>query len=181
MMTRLLLEPAARVAAFLVVLIMLLVVAGVVAGILRIDPLLDWELTLPLLGTAITQNSIMEAQWHLYAALVLLALPSLAARNGNVRVDFLYEKFGQRTRAWIDLLGHALFALPFLVLTLPAAWRFAAAAQRTAERSLDGGLTDRYLIKALLVVGLTLLLLVVLRDLWRCALLAFGLRQATKS
>ena len=177
MLDRIFLEPMARLASELVLLIMALVVIGVGAGVMRVDPLLEFGRSVPLLGEALTQNSIMDAQWHLYAALVLLALPALTARNGNVRVDFINERFGPRARAWIDLLGHTIFALPFLILILPATWRFAAAAQRTAERSLDGGLTDRYLIKALIVIGMALLLLVVLRDLWRCARRALGFQQ----
>lgn len=175
MLTRVIFEPAARIAAGLVILIMVLVVVGVVAGVLRVDPLLEYGRSLPLLGTALTQNAIVEAQWHLYAALVMLALPALSARNGNVRVDFLYEKFSVRTRAWIDLAGYLVFSLPFLLLTLPAAWKFAAAAQRTAERSLDGGLSDRFWVKGMIVVGLALLLVVVLREIGRCARRALGL------
>ena len=33
--------------------------------------------------------------------------------NRHVRVDVVYARYSQRTRAWIDLLGSALFLIPF--------------------------------------------------------------------
>ena len=36
--------------------------------------------------------------------------------NVNVRVDFLYANWSERTRAWVDFVGTLIFIVPFCIL-----------------------------------------------------------------
>ena len=56
-----------------------------------------------------------EAQWHLYAVGFLGALAYCVKNDSHIRVDVLSERFSPRMRAWVDLYGILLLALPFCV------------------------------------------------------------------
>ncbi|MEQ9259754.1 MAG: TRAP transporter small permease subunit [Roseovarius sp.] len=148
-------------AALLVVALMLGIVAQVICAALDLNPIASFETALPILGRAITLNSLLDAQWHLLVIVGLVPAGLVWLRDGHVRVDFLYQRQSPRTRARIDLAGNLAFALPFFALILPAAWDFTARAWRSDEGSRSGGLNDLWLIKAVLPFGLALLALAV--------------------
>lgn len=157
-----------------VIALMLCIVGQVAANAAGLSTLIRFETALPLLGRAVTINSLMELQWHLLTLIGLMPAALVWAMDRHVRVDVLYASAPARARATIELTGHALFTLPFLWFATPAAWAFAQRALAVGERSRDGGLTDRFLIKGVIPVALALLLMVVAvdalrraRDLWR--------------
>ena len=96
---------------------------------------------------------------HLLVITGLLPAGLVWLSNAHVRVDFFYQPRSDRTKARIDLAGNLLFALPFLVMVLPAAWDFTHRAWRSDEGSASGGLNDLWLIKAFLPLGMALLAL----------------------
>lgn len=147
--------------------LMLAIVAQVVLSALDINPVLAFDGDLPLLGRAITLNSLLDAQWHLLVLAGLLPAGLVWLSDGHVRVDFLYQGRSPRTRARIDLLGNLLFAAPFLALALPAAWSFMRRAWTSDEAARNGGLNDLWLIKAVLPLGLALLALAVVIETLR--------------
>lgn len=143
-----------------------LVLAGAVAlqvgaNALDLNPLLDWEGEVALLGGALGLNALLDLQWHLLAAIALLPAGAVWLRDRHVRVDVIHARLPPRGRALMDLLGNLIFAAPFLVLILPAAWGFADRAWSIDEGSPNGGLVDLWLVKGLLPLGLGLLALAV--------------------
>jgi TRAP-type mannitol/chloroaromatic compound transport system permease small subunit len=115
-----------------------------------------------------------EIQWHLYSALFMLGLSVTLASDDHVRVDLLYERFGPRTKAWVDLLGIVFLLLPFLAMLLWYGLPFVADSLATGERSSSpAGLPYRWLIKSMLVSGCALLGLAALARLHRAAALLF--------
>lgn len=56
-------------------------------------------------------------------------------RGGHVRVDLLYAHLSARKKAWVDLLGYTLLALPFLVMLTYSLWGYAYAALESGERT----------------------------------------------
>lgn len=80
--------------------------------------------------------------------------------GGFVRVDLLYERFGRRLKAGVDLAGTLLFMAPFLAMTAVAGWGFFLASFRMNEASQQqDGIAAVYVLKAslllfVLVVGL---------------------------
>ena len=149
----------------LVMVLMLGIVAQVTCSLLDINPIAEFESRLPVVGSAITLNSLLDAQWHILVLIALLPAWIVWRRDGHVRVDFLYAKLPEKARALIELTGHAVFAVPFLVLAVPAAWSFTQSAYRSGQGSSNGGLNDLFLVKGALPIGLALLALVMVVDI----------------
>jgi TRAP-type mannitol/chloroaromatic compound transport system permease small subunit len=106
--------------------------------------------------------ALQELEWHLFALLFLLGLAYTFKHDGHVRVDIIYHGrwMNERRRAWVDLLGGLLLLIPFCLLIIVSSWPFVANAFAMGESSPDpGGLPYRYLLKAAIPVGFTLLLL----------------------
>ncbi|MEE3326696.1 MAG: TRAP transporter small permease subunit [Myxococcota bacterium] len=116
-----------------------------------------------------------EAQWHLYAVGFLGALAYCVKNDSHIRVDVLSEQFSPRRRAWIDLYGILLLALPFCALVLYFSVPFVVESYSTGEISVSpGGLPGRFLIKSALPLGFLLLTLGFLARLMRVGRLLFG-------
>jgi len=108
-----------------------------------------------LLGES--SNAWLEIQWYLFGATFLLAAGYTLKHNGHVRIDILYNRFGPRGQAWIDLLGGLLFLLPMAGLLAWLAWPMFVDAWVTHEMSPDAGGLVRWPVKLLLPVGFSLL------------------------
>jgi TRAP-type mannitol/chloroaromatic compound transport system permease small subunit len=167
------------IAALATPLLIAAVVLGVIASLLRIEAVMRFAEPVPLLGRAITQNSLIDLQWHLSALMTMLAIPALVLSDRHVRVDVLYERLSPRRRSVVNLGGHGLLAIPFLVLAVGPAWTFMERSRLSGEGSVDGGLADRFLVKGLLPLGLGLLALALAIDILRriTTLLSAGRRQ----
>jgi TRAP-type mannitol/chloroaromatic compound transport system permease small subunit len=147
------------------ILLVPLIVLQVLAGGLGLNPIAKFESVWPLIGNAITVNTLLDAQWHLLCVIGLLPAGLVWWQDRHVRVDFLWQGFGLRTRSLVELTGHLLFTIPFLALSLPAAWRFTMRAWDSGEGSTGGGLNDLFLVKGLLPLGLALLGCILVADL----------------
>jgi len=116
-----------------------------------------------------------EIQWHLYACGFLLGLSYAYQADTHIRVDILHERMSTRTRAWIEFYGIVLFLLPFIALIIFFSVPFVSASFGLGEVSQSpGGLPYRWLIKAVLPGGFTLLLLGALSRLSRVWSFLFG-------
>ncbi|MEN9232474.1 MAG: TRAP transporter small permease subunit [Gloeomargarita sp. DG02_3_bins_56] len=111
------------------------------------------------LGMNLTSNAFLELQWYLFSAIFLLGAAHTLYQNGHVRVDVLYNRWSERRRAWIDLLGTLLFLLPFVALLIWLTAPPVITAWRIAEQSPDPGGLPRYWVKTLPLVGFGLLCL----------------------
>jgi TRAP-type mannitol/chloroaromatic compound transport system permease small subunit len=65
-----------------------------------------------------SSNAWLELQWYLFGAAFLLAAAYTLRENGHVRIDVLYGRVSEKTRQWIDLLGHIFFLMPFCLLMI---------------------------------------------------------------
>lgn len=92
---------------------------------------------------------MQELEWHLYAAIFMLAIPYTLYKEGHVRVDIIYADLSPRKQAWIDLFGTLFLLIPFTVLVAKYGIDFTLESYELGERSGDpGGLPFRWLIKA---------------------------------
>lgn len=57
----------------------------------------------------------------------------------HVRVDIFYQKMSPRRRAWVDLLGVAIFLLPLCLFLGFKAWDFVTVSWRLREASRESG------------------------------------------
>jgi len=116
-----------------------------------------------------------EVQWHLYSVGFLLGIAYAYQADAHIRVDVLHERLSLRTQAWIELYGIVLLLLPFIVLVLVFSLPFVLASFDLGETSqAPGGLPLRWLIKAALPAGFTLLLAATISRLSRIWSLLFG-------
>lgn len=109
-----------------------------------------------------------EFQWHIYSCGFLLGLAYAYQADAHIRVDVLHERLSARAQAWIELYGILLFLLPFIILILIFSVPFVLVSLQLNEVSqAPGGLPFRWLIKAALPVGFSLLLLATISRLSR--------------
>ncbi|WP_369600408.1 TRAP transporter small permease subunit [Hahella sp. SMD15-11] len=94
---------------------------------------------------------MQELEWHLFSAVFLLGIPYALRVDGHVRVDVFYDRWTDRTKAWVNILGALGFLLPFAALIYWYGTGFVHEAWVLQEGSGDpGGLPYRYLVKALI-------------------------------
>lgn len=100
-----------------------------------------------------------ELEWHLLAPLVLFGC-SYAMRHGeHVRVDILYGKFSEKGKTRVELCS-ALLTVAIAALFVWLSLHYVQQAYVIDEGSPDpGGLPHRYLLKALIPVGFSVLAL----------------------
>lgn len=151
-----------RVLAIATILLMCAIALQVLCNALDVNPIAKFGSTHFLVGDAITLNSLLDFQWHLLVIIGLLPVGLIWLMGRHVRVDFLYNRFSERTGARVNLAGNLIFAAPFFFLMLPASWSFMMRAWTSGEASSRGGLNDLWLIKAVLPLGLGMLALAIL-------------------
>lgn len=119
--------------------------------------------------------ALEEFQWHLYGVAFLLGLGFCLQADRHVRIDVLAEQWPLRSKAWVELVGLALFLLPFVVAVIYESAKFAYVSWQFGEiSSAPGGLPYRWIIKGFIPIGFTLLGVAALARLSRCTALLFG-------
>lgn len=124
---------------------------------LRVNTLLAWDFSLLLFGSKITMNGLTDLQWHLFAVMVMLGGVYALHTDGHVSVDFIANNFTERTRRIIVILGDIVFLLPFAAVMTWFAWKFMLSAYTSNEGSSYGGLSNTWIIKAVMPLGFGLL------------------------
>lgn len=69
-------------------------------------------------GTTLTSNAVIETQWYLYTLIFFFGFAYITKNGINVRVDFWFAEQSEKTRAWIDVIGHIFALIPFCLLAL---------------------------------------------------------------
>jgi TRAP-type mannitol/chloroaromatic compound transport system permease small subunit len=111
--------------------------------------------------------ALQELEWHLISPIALFGLAYAMKHKADVRVDFVYDRFGPVGRGRIDLVSAVLtflVALVIVYLSIP----YVMQAYDMMEGSPDpGGLPYRYLLKIFLPLGFALLMVQALANLLR--------------
>lgn len=100
-----------------------------------------------------SSNAWLELQWYLFGAAFMLAAAYTLRQNEHVRIDVLYGRVSDRTRQWIDLLGHLFFLMPFALLMVYYLVPYVAQSLRSGEVSTNSGGLIIWPAKALLLIG----------------------------
>lgn len=104
--------------------------------------------------------ALQEVEWHLFDVIFLLGLTYALKHDKHVRVDIFFERYSPDTKSIVQILSMLLLVVPFSLLFLNDAFDMTYQSYVQHEVSSDpGGLTHRWLIKAMLVVAFVLLLL----------------------
>src|ERR671919_878612 len=106
-------------------------------------------------GRIFGSTLLQELEWHFHTALFALVLGYGYIWNTHVRVDLVRENLTFRRKAWLELLGLTLFMIPYCLIVIWFAWIYAYDSWAINEISASQvGLTNRWIIKSVLVVGM---------------------------
>jgi TRAP-type mannitol/chloroaromatic compound transport system permease small subunit len=126
-------------------------------------------------GLPVPLTKFQELEWHLHTAVFSMWMGYNYTINAHPRVDSYTDHFSFRTKAWIELLGCLLFALPFMTVLLYHGWFFFWTSWIQNERSENAlGLDARWLIKGVFYIGLWLVWLGVVSVFLRLVAYLFG-------
>lgn len=107
-----------------------------------------------------TKNWVLELEWYLFSILFLLGAGYALRHDRHVRVDLFYARFSERDKALVNVLGTALFLLPWCLFVIVASSQYAYESFVIRETSPNpGGLPSLYLIKSMIPLGAFFLLL----------------------
>ena len=98
---------------------------------------------------------LQEMEWHLHAALFLLALGYAYLKNSHVRIEVIRESFGTKLKAILEILGVLIFVLPYTGLIIYFGLDFVSRSYQINEVSAAlTGLSHRWIIKSFIPLGM---------------------------
>lgn len=100
-----------------------------------------------------SSNAWLELQWYLFGAAFLLAAAYTLKQNEHIRIDIVYGIWSRRVQHWIDLFGHVLFLMPFVVLMVWYFIPYVSLSFNSGEVSTNAGGLIIWPAKALLLIG----------------------------
>jgi tripartite ATP-independent transporter DctM subunit len=110
--------------------------------------------------------ALQEIEWHLFDMIFLLGLSYALKHDKHVRVDIFFERYSRDTKAVVQIVAMLLLVIPFSLIFLNDALDMTYQSFLQHEVSSDpGGLTDRWVIKAMLVFAFVLLILQALSEI----------------
>ena len=104
-----------------------------------------------------SSNSWLELQWYLFGAAFMFAAAYTLKQNEHIRIDIVYGMFSRRVQHWIDLFGHVLFLMPFVLLMVWYFIPYVGLSYHSGEVSTNAGGLIVWPAKAILLVGFILL------------------------
>jgi len=110
--------------------------------------------------------ALQEIEWHLFDVIFLLGLSYALKHDKHVRVDIFFERYAPDTKATVQILSMLLLVIPFSLIFLNDAFDMTWQSYLQHEISSDpGGLSHRWIIKAMLVFAFVLLILQALSEI----------------
>ena len=115
-------------------------------------------------------TKLQEMEWHLHAALFLLALGYAYLKNSHVRIEVIRESFSTKLKALLEVIGVLIFILPYTGLIVWFGIDFVSRSYGMNEVSAAlTGLSHRWIMKSFVPMGMAFLWLagisVLLRNL----------------
>jgi TRAP-type mannitol/chloroaromatic compound transport system permease small subunit len=105
-------------------------------------------------------TALQELEWHFFDVVILLSIAYTLKHNAHVRVDIFYDKFSDKTKSFVNILSVIFFILPLSFLIIYIGINFVEMSFVQNEASSDpGGLSYRWIVKALMPLSFVLLAL----------------------
>ncbi len=99
------------------------------------------------------QIFLEEAQWHLYAIVVMFGIPYGIVKDSHIRMDLIYGGLSDRKKEWIEIFAQLLFVMPFALILFLKGVDLVESAWRVNEGSASpGGIPWRWAIKSVLPI-----------------------------
>jgi TRAP-type mannitol/chloroaromatic compound transport system permease small subunit len=106
-------------------------------------------------GLQLPFTKLQELEWHFHAAIFSLWMGYCYTINAHPRVDSFTENMSYRSRAWMELGGCLVLALPYVALVSYYSIDFVMRSYGLGEQSDSTvGLTHRWIIKGIYALGL---------------------------
>ena len=146
-------------------------------------------LSLPLIGIimfdiisrkffVLGSTKLQEMEWHLHAALFLLALGYAYLKNSHVRIEVIREGFSTKLKAILEVIGVIIFILPYTGLIVWFGIDFVSRSYGLQEvSSALTGLSHRWVIKSFVPMGMAFLWLAGISVLLRNISYLIGLKS----
>ena len=126
-------------------------------------------------GMQLPFTKLQELEWHFHAAIFSLWMGYCYTINAHPRVDSFTERMTHRGRAWVELAGCLLLALPYIALVAYNSLGFVESSYVMNEQSDSTiGLTHRWIIKGVYAAGLWLVVLGIVSVLLRVIVFLFS-------
>jgi TRAP-type mannitol/chloroaromatic compound transport system permease small subunit len=106
-----------------------------------------------------SSNAWLELQWYLFGAVFMLGAAWTLLRREHIRIDIVFNTLPRMVRLWIELLGHFLFLMPFVILMVIESTPFFLRSFELQEMSFNAGGLIVWPAKALVLAGFILLFL----------------------
>ncbi|UWU48559.1 Tripartite ATP-independent transporter, DctQ component [Limnospira platensis C1] len=74
------------------------------------------------IGQNLSSNALLETQWYIFDIIFLLGAAYTLKHHDHVRVDVIQSRLNVKQKALVDLLGTALFLIPFSVMIIFYSW-----------------------------------------------------------
>ena len=127
-------------------------------------------------------TKLQEMEWHLHAALFLLALGYAYLKNSHVRIEVIREGFSTKLKAILEVIGVVLFILPYTGLIIWFGIDFVSRSFGMNEvSSALTGLSHRWIIKSFVPMGMAFLWLAGISVLLRNVSYLMGLKNKNKA
>jgi TRAP-type mannitol/chloroaromatic compound transport system permease small subunit len=134
------------------------------------------------IGVPLPYTKLQEFEWHLHTAIFAGWLGFNYTINAHPRVDSYVENLSLRSKAWIELAGCLLFALPYIAAVLYFGFDFVQQSWLADEHSESAaGLPYRWAIKSVLYAGVALVLLAIVSVILKLVAVLFGGRSAEEA
>lgn len=97
--------------------------------------------------------ALQELVVYLHALVFMPGIAYTLKHDAHVRVDIIYQRLGERGRAWVDLCGGLLFLLPVAVFIGWMSLDYVIFSWRLRESSVEpGGLPGVFLLKSVILL-----------------------------
>jgi TRAP-type mannitol/chloroaromatic compound transport system permease small subunit len=106
-----------------------------------------------------SSNGLLEIQWYLFAACVMLGASQVLRVNEHVRVDIFYARLSGHNKVYVDLFGLVFFLVPVMLAMI---WFSAPLFMRmltSGEMSNNAGGLVRWPAMLMLPLGFSMMLL----------------------
>jgi TRAP-type mannitol/chloroaromatic compound transport system permease small subunit len=101
------------------------------------------------------QIFLEEAQWHLYAVVVMFGVSYGVVEDTHIRMDLIYGGLSHRKKEWIEIFAQVFFVMPFAMILFLKGVDLVGAAWRVNEGSASpGGIPWRWAIKSVLPISM---------------------------
>lgn len=99
------------------------------------------------IGSIAAQESIT----YMHGLVFMLAIAHTLKVDGHVRVDILYQRCGEKGKAWVNLCGSLFLLLPVCAFITYTSWDYVSTSWSYFEGSREaGGIDGVFLLKSLI-------------------------------